>query len=41
MSFADAWMDLENVKESEVSQKEKQISYTDTYMWNLVGKWYR
>ena len=32
MPFADTWMDLETVKESEVSQKEKQIPYIDTYM---------
>ena len=30
------WMNLEPIVQSEVSQKEKiEISYTDTYMWNL------
>ena len=39
-SFVETWMDLETVIQSEVSQKEKQISYVNTYMWNLE-KWYR
>ena len=34
------WMKLEPVIQNEVSHKEKQISYVDTYMWNLE-KWYR
>ena len=35
-SFAEMWMDLESVIQSEVSQKrEKQISYINAYMWNL------
>ena len=35
-SFVEMWMDLESVIQSEVSQKEKkQISYINTYMWNL------
>ena len=29
------WMDLESVIQSEVSQKEKQILYANTYIWNL------
>ena len=29
------WMDLETVKQSEVSQKEKQILHTNAHMWNL------
>ena len=33
------WMNLEPVIQSEVSQKEKQISYINTYIWNLE-KWY-
>ena len=28
-------MDLESVIQSEVSQKEKQIPYANTYIWNL------
>ena len=39
--FAEMWMDLETVIQSEVkSEREKQISYIKTYMWNLE-KWYR
>ena len=34
-----SWMNLEPVIQSEVSQKEKQISYINTYIWNLE-KWY-
>ena len=29
------WMNLEPIIQSEVSQKEKQISYINAYMWNL------
>ena len=36
-SFAETWMDLETVIQSE---REKQISYINAYMWNLE-KWYR
>ena len=39
-SFAETWMDLETVIQSEVSQKEKQIWYVNACMWNLE-KWYR
>ena len=39
-SFVEMWMDTETVIQSEVSQKEKQISYINAYMWNLE-KWYR
>ena len=39
-SFVETWMDLETVIQSEVSQKEKKISYINAYMWNLE-KWYR
>ena len=35
MPFAATWMDLEIIKLSEVSQKERQIPYAITYMWNL------
>ena len=31
-------MDLESVIQSEVSQKEKQILYANTYVWNLKKK---
>ena len=33
--FAATWMELEILILSEVSQKERQISYNITYMWNL------
>ena len=40
-SFVEMWMDLETVIQSEVkSEREKQISYINTWMWN-VEKWYR
>ena len=40
-SFVETWMDLETVIHSEVkSEREKQISYINAYMWNLE-KWYR
>ena len=31
-------MDLESVIQSEVSQREKQILYANTYIWNLKKK---
>ena len=31
-------MDLESVIQSEVSQKEKNIQYANTYIWNLKKK---
>ena len=36
MPFAGTWMDLEIIKVSEV--RERQTSYSSTYMWNL-RKW--
>ena len=38
-SFVEMWIDLETVIQSEVSQREKQISYIKACMWNLE-KWY-
>ena len=35
MSFAATWMELDILILSEVSQKERQIPYDITYMWNL------
>ena len=35
MSFVTTWMQLEIIILSEVSQKERQIPYDITYMWNL------
>ena len=34
-SFVVMWMYLESVMQSEISKKEKQISYINTYIWNL------
>ena len=39
-SFVETWMDLETVIQSEMSEREKQISYINAYMWNLEN-WYR
>ena len=36
--FVVRWMDLESVIQSEISQKEKQIPYANTYVWNLKKK---
>ena len=33
------WMNLEPVIQSEVSEREKQIAFIKTYVWNLE-KWY-
>ena len=35
MPFVATWMDLKIIILSEVSQKEKDILYDATYMWNL------
>ena len=33
------WINLEPIMQSEVSQKEKQISYINVYLWN-IERWY-
>ena len=33
------WINLESIRQSEVSQKKRQISYTNTSIWNLE-RWY-
>ena len=33
--FVVRWMGLQSVIQSEVSQKEKQIPYANTYIWNI------
>ena len=33
------WMNLEPILHSEVSEKEKEILYSNAYIWNLE-KWY-
>ena len=35
ITFAATWMDLEIVILSELSDRERQISYDIAYMWNL------
>ena len=39
-SFVETWMDLETDTERSKSEREKQISYINAYMWNLK-KWFR
>ena len=34
-SFAETWMDLETVIQRSTSEREKQVSCINTYMWNL------
>ena len=36
MPFAATWMELETHILSEASQKEKDIPYDITYVWNLI-----
>ena len=36
MPFAATWMEIEILMLSEVSQREKDISYDITYIWNLI-----
>ena len=38
-AFVETWMDLETVIQSK-SEREKQKSYINAFMWNLE-KWYR
>ena len=38
MSFAEMWMGLETVIQSEINQKEKKILNINAYVWNLE-KW--
>ena len=35
LSFTTTWMDLDGIMLSEISQRERQIQYVFTYMWNL------
>ena len=32
-------MDLEGIRLSKINEREKQIPYDFTYMWNLRNKW--
>ena len=34
-SFVEMWMDLESAIQNEMSEREKQILYINTHMWNL------
>ena len=33
------WMNLEPIIQSEMSEREREISYSNAYIWNL-DKWY-
>ena len=35
LPFATTWMDLKGIMLSEINQRERQILYDITYMWNL------
>ena len=35
LSFVAAWMDLEGIRLSKISQTERKILYDITYMWNV------
>ena len=38
LPFATAWMDLENIILSEISQSEKDKYHDFTHIWNLMKK---
>jgi len=38
LPFATTWIDLEGIMLSEIRQRERQILYVITYMWNLKSK---
>ena len=38
LPFATTWMDLEGIMLIEMSDRERQILYVITYMWNLKNK---
>ena len=38
LPFATAWMELENIMLSEISQVVKEIPDDLTYKWNLINK---
>ena len=38
LQFATTWMDLECIMLSEMSDRERQMVYGFTYMWNLKSK---
>ena len=38
LSFAMTWMYLESIMLSKMSERERQILYVVTYMWNLKNK---
>ena len=35
LPFTTTWMDLEGIMLSEMSDRERQILYDTTYMWNI------
>ena len=38
LPFVTAWMELERIVLSEISQVVKEIPYDLTYKWNLINK---
>ena len=36
MPFAATWVELETLIPGEVSQRDRQIPYNITYIWNLI-----
>ena len=38
LPFATAWMELESIMLSEISQVVKKIPYDLTFKWNLINK---
>ena len=38
LPFSATWMDLEGIMLIEMSDRERQILYVITYMWNLKNK---
>ena len=38
LPFVTAWMELESIMLSEISQTVKDIPYDLTYKWNLINK---
>lgn len=35
LPFAETWIELEGIRLSKMSQRERQILYARTHMWNL------
>ena len=39
LSFVTTWIDLEGIMLSEISQRQRQILYVITYMWDVINKY--